>query len=109
MAELNIKVSEEAVRETVNKLTNKIENMQDHLAQLISNREKLERIYTGPTATIAIDAIKKREKEAAGSIEKFKKQRDKLQDYLDKMNQADNKALKDYEDALRKSNELFGS
>lgn len=109
MADLNIKVSEEKVRETITTMTNKINSMQDHLSQAISTREKIERKYVGPTGTIAAEAIKKREKEVANSIEKFKKQRDKLQQYLDTMNTADAKAAKDFEDALNKTNELFGS
>ena len=106
-ADLRIKVSEDKVRETVQTLSTKIARMEDHLAQLISNREKLERAYTGPAASIAMKAIKKREGEAANSIEKFKKQRDKLQAYLDTMNATDAKVTSNYEAALNKSNELF--
>ena len=108
MADLTVKVSEDKVRETINVLSSKIDNMNEHLSQLIANREKLEKVYTGITATIGINAIKKREKEAAISIEKYKKQRDKLQAFLDTMNEIDRKVAVDYEDALRKSNELFG-
>ena len=106
-ADMRIKVSEDKVRETVQTLSSKIGNMEDHLAQLIANRQKLERIYDGPAAKIAMSAIKKREKEAANSIEKFKKQRDKLQAYLDTMNATDAKVTANYEAALNKSNELF--
>ena len=107
MADLRIKVSEDKVRETISILTDKIGNMNEHLSQLIENREKLERLYTGKTASIAISAIKKREAEASESIEKYKKQRDKLQEYLDLMNTADSKAEADYQAELQKSNELF--
>lgn len=106
-AELRIKVSEDKVKEAVQTLQRKIESMQGHLDQLIANREKLDKIYTGPTASIAISAIKKREKEAKNSIEKFTAQKEKLQAYLDSMNTTDTKVAQNYEAALNKSNELF--
>lgn len=107
MAELNLKVSEEKVRATIQVLTDKNDKLIDLLSQLRANREKLEKAYTGPTATIGINAIKKRESEVEAAIRKYKLQRDKLQTYLDIMNEADAKARAAFEESLSKTNDLF--
>lgn len=109
MADLRLKVSEEKVRETINTLSSKISHMQECLDQIIVNREKIERGYTGITGSLAAEVIKKKEREVLNSIEKFKKQRDKLQEYLDTMNAADAKTARDFEDALKVTNDLFGA
>ena len=108
MAELTLKVSEDKVMETIQQLTSKIGSMEGHLDQLIVNREKLEKAYTGITAGIAIRAIKNKEKEAKNAIQKYKNQRDKLVEYIEKMNAVDARLASTYEAASNKRNELFG-
>ena len=107
MAENRIKVSEEKVRDAIGKLTAKLASMKEHLAQVISKRQQLETMYSGPAATIAINAIKKREAEAQRSIDKVTAQRDKLQEYLDFMNTADTEISNSYQEELNKANDLF--
>lgn len=109
MSDLTIKVSEEKVRETITIMDNKINIMEDRLAQIVNEREKLERSYKGNLAAdLAAKAVKKSEDQVRTSIKKYKDQKEKLQQYLDTMNEADSKAIKDFEEALNKTNELFG-
>ena len=107
MAELRIKVSEEKVRETIQTLSSKISRMEDHLAQIDTYIEKLEKGYDTPAAKIAMEAFKKRRSEARDATEKFKVQRDKLQAYLDTMNATDARVSATYQEALNKTNQLF--
>lgn len=90
-------------------LTTNIEKMESNLASLTAKRQRLEQLYKGPAATVGFEAIKKREREAASSIEKYRGQRDKLQEYLDLMNTTDAQVTTTYEEALSETNDFFKS
>lgn len=104
---LRIKISETKYRETINKLGDKIAELQDCLEQLQTQKGKLKGAYGGPAAEKAYEAIEANETKVKESIEKVTKQKDKIQQYLDSMSQVNTKIEKDYDDALARAQKDF--
>ena len=107
MAALTLKVSESKYKLTLSQLQQKIAQLQNALGQLQTQRQKIERAYTGPQATDAINAIKEDEKQVKRAIEMVTDQRDQIQKYLDSMDTAANKIQGDYSDAMKLAKDVF--
>lgn len=105
--QLRLKVSEAKVLETIDNLTRCIDNMENHLQQLIVKREKIEVSYNGPSARKAVEAIKEHEVNAKRAIENYRSQKEKLQQYIEMMNSTDSAIANQYDEALSMAQNIF--
>lgn len=107
MADLRLKVSEEAYTEALTELGRKRETLAGYLRDLQGKRQAIERSYTGPQATEAINTIKKNEDQVQGAIERVRSQQEKIQEYLNSMSRADTDIKNDYKAAYDQANSVF--
>lgn len=107
MAQLNLKVSENLYRETINQLGEKVQQLNGQLQALRSKREQIERYYSGPTATKAINTIKKDEENVERAITAVQTQKAQIEKYLNEMSTGDQEISGTYSDAMGKANTVF--
>ena len=107
MAALTLKVSEEKYKETIARLSEKIDRLEECLGDLVNQRQKLQREYQGHQAEAAIDTIRTNEENVTRAIEEVRRKRDDLQNYLDSMGVADTNIKNTYNDAHIKAANVF--
>jgi len=104
---ITLKVSEEKYKTAISQLGEKLIQLDNCLLQIQGKRSQIEQNYSGEQAREAIAALKEDEAQVQKAIEAVRKQKDKIQSYLDSISTTDATIKGNYGQALAKAKNVF--